>query len=78
MKGDKEVRLRLCEHPQQWKERKYHQGKKLVVCRWASGGNETGGKKQPNLQEKKRSENGGTENDPTQKLEMEISTKITW
>lgn len=55
-------------------------GKNLVVCRWAFGGNETDGKKQPSLKEKERSENGGTEDDPagTQKLETEISTKITW
>lgn len=80
LKEDTKVQLGLCECPQSWKERKYHQGKNLVACRWAFGGNEIDGKKQSNLKEKERSENGGTENDPTgtQKLEMEVSTKITW
>ena len=79
LKGDTKVQLGLCECPQWCKERKYHQRKNLVICRWAFGCNEIDGKKQPSLKEKERSENGGTENDPTgtQKLEMEISTKVT-
>lgn len=74
------MQLGLCGCPQWWKERKYHQAKNLVVCRWAFGGNEIGGEKQPSLKQKERSENGGTDNDPTgtQKIETEINTKITW
>jgi len=79
LKGDTREQLGLCQCPQQWKKRKYHEGKNLVVCRWTFGGNKIDGKKQPSLKEKGRSENGSTEEDPagTQKLETEISTKIS-